>query len=431
MKRTPLVFMLLLILVTTSASSMGKNEARSSALNISVSFVGKEGAIAHNFRTSEVFSINSETSSLTDETYFKPERQTRVRGNLVACNPVITHFIIRPEPINLYTTKYTKQIYPVTAANDSSGGGIPRHFDLVYAKNITRECKIDQARWEGLFWGFNPNNTYSNADAGQFYLLSIIAVNLGPDYDGIPLPGELQGALKLGGQTISFPVQTGIHYFSFQYLHPYTCPNLSTFIIGEDISANEIQNPLGRSGRFDVRGGHVSDGNSSLLCLTGYPLDFSGKSNPAVVFYWDLSHTIEVYDRGTPDDRNDDIVTLRLDNPFPVTVEVVEESEVTPPPASNTSDSPEDVLFPMITGKGYNAIQWVNPNTPSFEKTVIIRKADSAPTSNDDGEIVFEGYPPNYCDQTGKHKTHYYYRIYTVNFSGGRSDGIVLDKVQP
>lgn len=418
MKRIPFLLMLVLILVTTSASTMAENGSSSPDPKISVSIVGKAGPFTQNPSASANF-------LRTYESYLKPERQARLRGNPVTCNPVITNFVIQLEMIGLYTTKGYQKLLPVTVTE--GGFVIQKHYDLIYAKNIIRECTLAQNSWDGLYLHFHLYNCPSNAST----MLSIIAVNLGSDYDDIRLPGELQGNLTIGDQTISLPIQTGIHYFSLDYLQPYKGPNLSWLITGGDIDANRIDNPSGGNVSWNLWGGFIVQGNPSPLFLTGSSLDFSGKSNPSLVIYWDLSNTIEVYDSGTPGIRKDDIVTLRLVNPFPVSAEVVEESDATSPPAaSNTSDAPKDVQFPIITGKFHNTIQWVYSNDPYFEKTIIIRKAWSAPTSTTDGEVVYEGSTPNYYDRTGFTGVHYYYRIFTVDTYGRHSNGIVLDSVQ-
>jgi hypothetical protein len=88
--------------------------------------------------------------------------------------------------------------------------------------------------------------------------------------------------------------------------------------------------------------------------------------------------------------------------------------------------------MPAISGPTtYSTLQWISPKDPDFDKVVIVRKAGSAPTSKTDGDIVYDGYLPNYCDTTGSSGVHYYYLVYTVDNSGNASTGIVLDQVQP
>jgi len=56
------------------------------------------------------------------------------------------------------------------------------------------------------------------------------------------------------------------------------------------------------------------------------------------------------------------------------------------------------------------AIRWVNPRDPQYSTTHMMRQIDSAPTSNDDGELV-------------------YYRIFTESQAGLYSEGVVVDIV--
>ena len=136
-----------------------------------------------------------------------------------------------------------------------------------------------------------------------------------------------------------------------------------------------------------------------------------------------------MYDGGV-DDLSRRIVTFNLSSPFSISL-ILQEKESEPTPLPEDDMPPGEVLLPAISGPStYNTIQWINPKDRDFDKVVIVRKSGSPPANHSDGEIVYEGYEPNYCDSTGISGIHYYYLVYTVDFSGNYSTGVHLDQVQ-
>ena len=81
-----------------------------------------------------------------------------------------------------------------------------------------------------------------------------------------------------------------------------------------------------------------------------------------LLFEWDLFRLIEVYDNNTPEDPSDDLITLRLDNPFPITLRAEPSSEwepipgdgLTPPEVSRMDirffDLAKQQIFVIIRG---------------------------------------------------------------------------------
>lgn len=94
---------------------------------------------------------------------------------------------------------------------------------------------------------------------------------------------------------------------------------------------------------------------------------------------------------------------------------------------------PQDVTAPYIGVSApsqwgtsvHNTLYWINPPDPLYNRTLVVRKIGSAPTSPDDGEIVHDSHVPAFVDRTGTADTHYYYRIYTVGHNGEYSEGVV------
>jgi len=375
--------------------------------------------------------INFSESNNINETYFKDLRKEAKRGDLV--NKYSSEeFVLDIDYITLYSGR--KGSYIVSSLlgllKNPKGGIIPRHINLVYAKNFIRKIEISKNSYNGISIQFLPHGNGSSND--NYYVRSIIGVDLGSDYSSVVLVNEITG--------MNFP-NNNLHYFGFDALQPYNVPFLSCITIGSDISKFELQNPTGSNGTWDIPSvGDISShtnimfstttGNSSQLFIPGNSIDLSQYSNPEIIFNWDLNDLIEVYDAGTPDNKSDDIVTFKLSNPFPISLKVQETTSVES--SSGDNSAPSEVYMPAISGPNtYNTLQWINPKDSDFNKVVIIRKSNLAPSSVSDGEKVYESYEPNYCDVKGTSGTNYYYRIYTVDYSNNYSSGVVLNQIQP
>ncbi len=268
--------------------------------------------------------------------------------------------------------------------------------------------------------------------------MNVVSVRLPSKYDAIH---NLDGEISIPGTS-----DNTLHWFALSTLQPYVTPFLDYIALGSDITSPSIQNPTGAMppsppGYWEMPqwGGDIN-GNASAIFLKGPELDFSNFTDPEIVFAWDLRGLVELYDAGTATDYTDDIVTFNLANPFSISISVQEKSSPTSASASD-STPPAEVLLPTISGPGTIAdpdgilseqtvLQWVNPIDEDFDKAVIVRKADPAPTSRADGELAYGGFEPNFCDITGTVGVHYYYRVFAVDFSGNYSEGMVLDQVQ-
>ena len=123
-------------------------------------------------------------------------------------------------------------------------------------------------------------------------------------------------------------------------------------------------------------------------------------------------------------------LTLNLDRPFPISIQV-RESEVGASLTQSDTTPPAEVHTAMIAGPtSWNTLQWINPRDDDFDHVEIVRKAGSTPAGHSDGDVIYDGYEPNHVDVTGQSGTLYYYRIITVDASGNRSDGVVLSQMQ-
>jgi len=193
---------------------------------------------------------------------------------------------------------------------------MPRYVNIVHADSFIRDFEITNDFGDGLFMQSLPNVSSTGLDGvHRINFMSVVGVTLGSEYDGIVLDGEESG---LAGFT------SGVHYFSFDHLQPFDVTFLSYLIRGSDITEDGIQNPEGEmspadSGYWDLPGENNStSGISTQVFKTGPPIAFTGIDNPEVLFTWDINDLVKVYDKDTPADRTDDIVTaiLIINSPF-------------------------------------------------------------------------------------------------------------------
>ena len=178
-------------------------------------------------------------------------------------------------------------------------------------------------------------------------------------------------------------------------------------------------------------------GNATALFLPGQAVDLSGYTEPEILLSWDTTDLIQIWNEDS-DDPSNHVASFNLSNPFPVSLSIREKASSVPG-GSSDSIPPADVLFPEIVWSKeaatdrWNTLLWINPEDADFDKVVILRKAGSSPTGFSDAasEKVYEGYEPNYVDSTGVSGTRYYYAVYALDFSGNRSTGVVLERIQP
>jgi len=337
---------------------------------------------------------------ITDETYYKDS--VKQRGSL--CGEFsVDQFIMEIDTIGIYKMSSNNDYQwesILSTIKQPSGYIIPQHFNIMYAKDIIREADISFSSADGLFIDFLPFLSHSN---DGFYLMSMVGVDLGADYNDVILPNEIQNLPQ------GFP-DSSLHYFSFSSLQPFKTGFLGTIVSGGDISEAGIQNPEGIFGVWDTIDGETT-GNSSHVFLPGDAIGLSSIENAELTFAWDMTDLIQVYDNKTFSEKTDDVVTFNLSNPFPVSLIVREHINISPSEPGDTIP-PGDVFSPAISGSNtYNTLQWINPTAYDFAYVSITRKAGSQPVDHTDGEVVYKGYKTCYYDSTGNSGTHYYYRI--------------------
>jgi len=356
------------------------------------------------------------TESLTSTAYFKENRKEASRGSLAATYTP-KNFVLDLDKLVIYKKSEagfeTVELLPYRT--QPNGYIIPRHVDLKNNTGFIRDAAITGEQWAGIALQFLPNVGFSG---GDMYVKSVVGVPMGAEYNGIMLPGELTGTEY---------TEVGIHWFAFDTLQPYQCTFLSYLVIGSDIASPGIQNPQGSTQSWDVGPLGSTSGNATAIFLPSGGIDFSAYTDPELVFSYAMEDLIEVYDNNTPSDPMDDIVTLKLSNPFPIALAQREQSDNSSG-SGGDSAPPGEVLFPAVCGSGNNTIQWINPQDSDFDKVVIVRKENAAPQGVADGSTVYSGHEPNFCDSSGISGTDYHYRLFTVDFAGNHSTGVVVHK---
>ena len=356
-----------------------------------------------------------------DDQYYKLNRKEENRGSrLYQITP--ESFVLDIDDVVVYNSLGT-DVYlskKILRRVNSPVGIIPQHYDLVHADDFIREALVQNSTYAGLSLQFLPSGDgFSNEGV---YVRSITGIVLPPQYDGIRLEGEVQ---------IIEGLPPGLRYYGFEDLQPIETNNgfLSYLTIGIDVEENWVQNPSGDMGTW-VNPVTTTSGNAVALYLSSdNSIDISYFEEPEILFQWDMENLVEIWDNGTPTYYNDDIVTYKLHDPFPVSL-VIRENAVKLGSSTDTI-APSDVIGTAISGQSaYNILQWINPQDEDFKEISIVRKVGQAPADRTDGEEVYRSHIPNYIDMTGTSGTHYYLLIQKVDKSRNYSTGVVLDQTQ-
>lgn len=329
-------------------------------------------------------------------------------------------------------------------STDTSGFAIVPMMDLVYSKNIINNdilLNSSASRFKEIElvigaddFMFIPKSSWNGESAPNiretFKTYSEIHIELPEEYSGIILDNE-----KLPSDRIYEPANNNIHVFSLIDLIPLENTDSHSVLIyfSEEIKEAKIYNPDGK--RVEDFNPHLFESDRStswdgyFVYLPGNELNFSG-GNKELSFIWDLSNLIEVYSNGTTE-IDDDLVTLKLDNPFPIRFDFNSYSEV-----NHDSSSPEEVSF--FEAKYFDKsieevmdnqiiLRWINPNQKSFEKVILVRKLNSSPENINDGKQVYKGNFPIYFDKEIASNKEYFYKIFVENSTGRLSDGKTLN----
>lgn len=299
-------------------------------------------------------------------------------------------------------------------------------FDLCYAKDVINishdEIFIKLAKKISLtVFSRNSHPDSSN----NFPMLSEVCLDLGSIYEGVTFKNEIT-AKKEGT----------LHYFELADLIPLVGNNGTcnfTLIFNEEIQSSMILNPDGSYALFDP---DIGNPGLSQWGMAGYVmylpitlLDLT-KDND-IVFSWNLENLIEIYDNNTPSDMSDDLITLRLDNPFPITIYCLDRASESIDQSLDGLSPPDISNLDIRYWKDYYSgslvyLKWVNPSITDLLNIKIIRKVGSAPLDEHDGEIVYTGKYPIFKDTNIESGNTYYYLVLVEDSEGKKSNGKVI-----
>lgn len=84
--------------------------------------------------------------------------------------------------------------------------------------------------------------------------------------------------------------------------------------------------------------------------------------------------------------------------------------------------------FAAVAGDGEVFLNWINPEDSAFAGVKIMRKVDSSPVDEYDGDLVYIGNAVAYTNKGLTNGTMYYYSIFVCDTSGNYSSGVQVQK---
>lgn len=291
--------------------------------------------------------------------------------------------------------------------------------DIVYADYIVEHGRYDFTVVEMYITGRNqgPDSNYC------FSWISEVCVDLGERYRNVTFPNE--DAEKKQGT---------VHVFQLVNLIPLPEEHR---MIGVRLA---FDHNVDRPYIVNPDGSYVGDFNpyfwdtptrigfaGYVIYLPGLNIDL-GSGSKHLILEWDLAGLVEVYDHGTPDNVEDDLVTLRLDNPFPITLKAEPYGDWEPIPGDQMD--PPDVsqldirFYDLINRQVF--VRWLNPSVRDFKQTHVVKKEGSPPTGMTDGQKVYVGTFPMYEDNNVELHRDYYYLVVVEDQEGRLSGGKVI-----
>lgn len=419
MKRSLLisgVIVLLALAVPTSCSLLGS--LFSSELYVSFD----AGASSRQARVAM-----EELRSFDESLYAPPFNDPAQRGERVhTATP--SRFISGLSNIALATPGSQSSLQPDIdiRTSESTSFTIPPIMDMVYAKDLIQSSDPAKSYYDVVeVFLYGRDHTFSSSP--DFPVYSEVHVDLGADYQDVTFPNEKDPPGFSAGPTT--------HTFELVDLLPFPAASEAqsvTIIWDTHVTEPMIYNTDGGYiegfyPRFWEGDNPTWNMSSYIIYLPGDGIDVSS-GDTELVFSWLLQDLIEVYDNNTAGILTDDLVTLRLDNPVPVSVSVADRGSS---PPDQITAGPEDVLH--FTAKQYDeyenqvALRWLNPSQEGYRLTRIIRKEGSAPQSVDDGVEVYAGGFPLSIDKKVENGRHYYYAAFVETVLGDLSEGAVVD----
>jgi hypothetical protein len=386
----------------------------------------------------------SDLTTWDDSLYSAPFNDPATRGNRVY-QATPSKFIVPIPEIGFADRFYTGTLTPL----DLGHFGAPV-LDIINARNFLTTYQISRDRT----YNFTVINLRlittdylvvgDNDEVSGFSMLSEIHVDLGSDYSGITFANEKVTPYFT-------PASPDIHVFEMVDLIPLkndtTSRNGILIHFDREVTEQSVVNPEGEDIQLDTAYFWSPGSGTSyevfesgyMIYKPGFALDFSGDRE--LIFNWNITDIIEVYDpNNTPTMYSDDLVTLRLDNPFPITFEVIDAGAAISAPAQTPEDvglleigrwdvriQAEGGFVEGLEDRVYIALSWINPAQEDFRRVRVIRKAGSAPANVSDGEEIYSGRYPRCIDSSFAPNITYYYRVFVENISGQLSPGVIVN----
>lgn len=400
---------------TSSANFTGSNDVAARG-KLKVSFVGNTGS-----RVRSRVALTDLT--LFDPSVYVPPFNSEAKGTLVGrYTPHSLIGSIGGMGVASPNYRLPLSLDPVVATGPHSGFSLFPIFDVVLARDIVYvDYLLEHGRYDFTVVEMTIGGKNSRPDSHNcFSTFSEVHVDLGDEYRDVCFPKEQRGKshgtvhvfelvdlIPLGNQAQAILIR-----LSFD--HAVDCP----YILNPDGSYVRYFNPYFWDSRTSISlRGYV-------IYLPGLNLDLSSQS-AHLILDWDLFDLIEVYDNGTPTDAGDDLVTLRLDNPFPITLraepygewEPVVGDGVRPPDVSEL-----DIRFyDLVTQQVF--VRWINPSVADFRQVHVVRKEGTPPVWIEDGEVVYVGSGAMYQDDDVEADREYFYLVIVEDWDGLFSDG--------
>ena len=424
--KLPHIILASAVWITLQACSFSSSGSSGSGTgSLSVSFVQKADMNISKSIRAKVMISDMQTF---DVSLYKSPYNDNSQGSLVGSYSP-ENLVSTVSELSSTNTKGCEPLLTVFSVMDgpSSGIGICPTFDMCYSRNIINKTFDELSILSPSSFTFTAFTRYCGSDStGNFEMLSRVCVDLGEDYKNVTFPDEISG-LKSGN----------LHFFNFADLIPLEGSNrtsVMSMFFSDKITEPMILNPDGSYASFNPALG-VS-GNATRG-LSGYVLylpseDVLMDSDMELVFSWDLKNLIEVYDNNTPSDQSDDLITLRLDNPFPVSLYSVEntQSSLLIEDDEDNQNPPDVNYLDIRTWNDYYDgnivyVKWVNPPITDLSKITIIKKTGNAPRNETDGEVVYSADFPVFKDKDIQTGNTYYYFVIVEDTEGKKSNGLV------
>jgi hypothetical protein len=427
----------LIVLSVSGCDSLFGNDGGKKSKSLAVSVSANAGGISGSSLlqsssmgsqsfTGQVFDVEP----LNDRTFYREPLDTAAEGDRIG-TATPARFVLQLDYLKLYSRPTSASLGRDFSTDslwdwvkDEIGGIIPQRVDITYSSGFIRDASTSSATHDGITMMFLDGIGESNG----MPTTSFVVVDLShiAELDGKELENEWTDPVE-GIDTATI----GGRIFQFRDIQPIAVGGFLSYItIGADITESGVQNPQGDTGDWQLPGGSTSGNATALFFSTPERISLSGYADPEIIFNWEMEDLVEVYEI---DDKY--YATLRLDDPFPISLAV---RERVAGGSGGTVGTPGEILAPYIGVAApsefgtseHNTLYWINPSEPTYDRTVVVRKAGSAPTGPSDGEVVHNSHIPAFVDVTGVAGTHYYYGVYTVGHNGSYSAGTVLNRVQ-